>query len=45
MSSKELPSILEEALELNEVSVVDVPVDYSDNPFLIQEMGTIVAPS
>lgn len=45
MSSKELPSILEEALELNEPSVVDVPVDYSDNPFLIQEMGTIVAPS
>jgi len=45
MSSKELPSILEEALELNQPSVVDVPVDYSDNPFLIQEMGTIVAPS
>lgn len=38
-SSKDLPSILEEVLELNEPSLIDIPVDYSDNPFLIQEMG------
>jgi acetolactate synthase-1/2/3 large subunit len=45
LSSKDLPSILQEAMELDEPSLVDVPVDYSDNPFLIQEMGTVVAPS
>lgn len=43
--SRDLSSVMEEALELNEPSLVDIPVDYSDNPFLIQEMGTVVAPS
>ena len=38
-------SILEEALELKEPSLVDIPVDYSDNPFLIQQMGTVLAQS
>jgi acetolactate synthase-1/2/3 large subunit len=42
---KELSSVLQEALELNEASLIDVPVDYSDNPFLIQEMGRLVVPS
>ncbi len=39
----DLPSILAEALEKKEPSVVDIPVDYSDNPFLIQEMGSVLA--
>ncbi len=39
----DLAAILEEALELSVPSVVDIPVDYSDNPFLIQEMGRVVA--
>ncbi len=39
----DLASILQEALEREEPSLVDVPVDYSDNPFLIREMGRIVA--
>jgi len=32
-SPKDLASVLEEAMELKEPSLVDVPVDYSDNPF------------
>ena len=39
----DLPSILDEALARDEPSMVDIPVDYSDNPFLVQEMGRIVA--
>lgn len=39
----DLASILEEALERHEASVVDIPVDYGDNPFLIQEMGRVLA--
>ncbi len=39
----ELASILEEALGRREPSVVDIPVDYSDNPFLVQAMGRILA--
>jgi len=42
-SAKELPSILEEAAELKEPSVIDIPVDYSDNPFLEQDMGATLA--
>jgi acetolactate synthase-1/2/3 large subunit len=38
VSSKDLPSILKEAFELNEPSLIDIPVDYSDNPFLAQKM-------
>jgi acetolactate synthase-1/2/3 large subunit len=30
----ELASVLEEALELNVPSVVDIPVEYRDNPFV-----------
>jgi len=41
----DLHSILEEALELKEPSLVDIPVDYSDNPFLIQQMGTVLTQS
>lgn len=41
----DLQSILEEALELKEPSLVDIPVDYSDNPFLIQQMGTVLTQS
>ena len=44
-TSKDLPSIMEEALELDEPSLVDIPVDYSDNPFLLKEMTSLVAPS
>ena len=39
----DLPSILDEAFGRDEPSVIDIPVDYSDNPFLVQEMGRIVA--
>ncbi len=39
----DLASILSEALERDEPSVVDIPVDYSDNPFLIREMGSVLA--
>jgi acetolactate synthase I/II/III large subunit len=41
----EFQSILEEALKLNEPSLVDIPVDYSDNPFLSQQMGTAITQS
>jgi acetolactate synthase-1/2/3 large subunit len=44
-NSKELPAILEEAMELNEPSLVDIPVDYSDNPFLEQDMGAVLGRS
>ncbi|HUK27779.1 MAG TPA: acetolactate synthase large subunit [Candidatus Acidoferrales bacterium] len=44
-NAKELPSILEEALGLNEPSLVDVPVDYTDNPFLEQDMGAVLSRS
>ena len=37
--------ILEEALNLTEPSLIDIPVDYSDNPFLIQQMGTVLTQS
>ena len=33
--ARELPSVLEETLDLKEPSVVDIPVDYSDNPFIM----------
>ncbi len=39
----DLSSILDEALERDEPSLVDIPVDYSDNPFLVQEMGSVLA--
>lgn len=41
----ELPSLLQEALESREPCVVDIPVDYTDNPFLIREMGREVVPT
>jgi acetolactate synthase-1/2/3 large subunit len=44
-SISDFQSILEEALELKESSLVDIPVDYSDNPFLIQQMGTVLTQS
>jgi acetolactate synthase-1/2/3 large subunit len=44
-SIREFQSILEEALKLNEPSLVDIPVDYSDNPFLSQQMGTAITQS
>ncbi len=39
----DLSSILTEALGRDEPSVVDIPVDYSDNPFLVKEMGSVLA--
>ncbi len=39
----ELTSILEEALGRDEPCLVDIPVDYSDNPFLVEAMGRVVA--
>lgn len=39
----ELASILDEALNREEPTVVDIPVDYRDNPFRVQEMGRVVA--
>ena len=44
-SLADFQSTLEEALELTESSLVDIPVDYSDNPFLIQQMGTALTQS
>jgi acetolactate synthase-1/2/3 large subunit len=44
-SPSDLVSILEEALELGKPCLVDIPVDYSDNPFLVQELGREVAPT
>ncbi|MGA3405077.1 MAG: thiamine pyrophosphate-dependent enzyme [Candidatus Bathyarchaeia archaeon] len=44
-SISDFQSILEEALKLNEPSLVDIPVDYSDNPFLSQQMGTAITQS
>jgi len=41
----ELQPILEDALALNEPSLIDIPIDYGDNPFLSQQMGTAVTPS
>ena len=37
--------ILEEALNLSEPCLIDIPVDYSDNPFLVQQMGTVLTQS
>ncbi len=39
----ELAAILEQALERPEPCVVDVPVDYSENPFLVEQMGRVLA--
>ena len=44
-SIDDFQSILEQALELKEPSLVDIPVDYNDNPFLIQQMGTVLTQS
>jgi len=44
-SITEFQPILEEALNLREPSLIDIPVDYSDNPFLIQQMGTVLTQS
>jgi len=44
-SIADFQSILEEALELTEPSLIDIPVDYSDNPFLIQQMGAVLTQS
>ncbi len=39
----DLSSVLTEALGKDEPSVVDIPVDYRDNPFLAKEMGRVLA--
>lgn len=31
--------------EIGHPGTVDIPIDYSDNPFLIEEMGAVVASS
>lgn len=38
----ELPSVLEEALESSRPCLVDIPIDYSENPFLGRVGGGIV---
>ena len=43
--SSDLASIFEEAINLDEPSVIDIPVDYSDNPLLIEEMGHVLKPT
>ncbi|HXY83245.1 MAG TPA: thiamine pyrophosphate-dependent enzyme, partial [Candidatus Saccharimonadales bacterium] len=44
-SKADFQSVLEEALSLTEPSLIDIPVDYSDNPFLIQQMGSVLTQS
>jgi acetolactate synthase-1/2/3 large subunit len=44
-SIRDFQSILEDALELKEPSLVDIPIDYNDNPFLTQQMGTALTQS
>jgi len=44
-SITDFQSILEEALSLTEPSLIDIPVDYNDNPFLIQQMGNVLTQS
>jgi len=44
-SIADFQSILEEALSLTEPSLIDIPVDYNDNPFLIQQMGNVLTQS
>jgi acetolactate synthase-1/2/3 large subunit len=41
----ELPSILEEALANDTVSIIDCPVDYRENTKLTDQLGTLVCPT
>jgi acetolactate synthase-1/2/3 large subunit len=41
----DLPTILEEALVSNTVSIIDCPVDYGENIKLTDQMGTLVCPT
>jgi acetolactate synthase-1/2/3 large subunit len=41
----DLPTILEEALANDTVSIIDCPVDYRENIKLTDQLGTLVCPT
>jgi acetolactate synthase-1/2/3 large subunit len=41
----DLPTILEEALACDTVSIIDCPVDYRENIKLTEQLGTLVCPT
>ena len=41
----DLPSILEGALAFDGVSIIDCPVDYSENVKLTEQLGTLICPT
>ncbi len=41
----DLPTILEEALACDTVSIIDCPVDYRENVKLTEQLGTLVCPT
>jgi acetolactate synthase-1/2/3 large subunit len=43
--TQDLPSILEEALSNDTVSIIDCPVDYRENTKLTEQMGKLVCPT
>jgi acetolactate synthase-1/2/3 large subunit len=43
--TQDLPSILEEALSNDTVSIIDCPVDYRENSKLAEQMGKLVCPT
>ncbi len=44
-SAGDLPTILEEALANDTVSIIDCPVDYRENIKLMEQMGSLVCPT
>ncbi|MDH3979058.1 MAG: acetolactate synthase large subunit [Gammaproteobacteria bacterium] len=44
-SAEDLPTILEEALANDTVSIIDCPVDYRENVKLMEQMGSLVCPT
>ncbi len=43
--TEDLPTILEEALACDTVSVIDCPVDYRENSKLTEQLGSLVCPT
>jgi acetolactate synthase-1/2/3 large subunit len=43
--TEDLPTILEESLASDTVSIIDCPVDYRENIKLTEQMGTLVCPT
>jgi acetolactate synthase-1/2/3 large subunit len=43
-SAEELPHVLREALDHEGVSVIDCPVDYSENLKLTERLGQLICP-